>query len=187
MQTRTIGTIIGAVAAAAAAAGIAVASVPDGAGNIHACAKHGGELRIVDADTGDACKSNELALQWNVIPLHGPAGPQGPPGPAGLQGPKGAQGVHGANAVTYDEKTMTVFGVGVGDPQIGGFSVSLTCPQGAKALWGGWTWFAYSGDKPPPIGESGPIADDEWLFAIDASSGSKGAVASLALSCAVTR
>lgn len=187
MQTKTIGIVVGVAAAAAAAAGIAVASVPDGVGNVHACAKRGGEVRIVDTGTGDACKSSELPLQWNVVPFHGPAGPPGPPGPAGAQGSKGVQGVHGANAVTHNEKTMTVFGTGYGDPQIGGFSVALTCPQGMKALWGGWRWLAINSPKPPPMGESGPIADDEWVFAVAASNESRNTSATLMLSCAVVR
>lgn len=55
-------------------------------GVIHACVStanpNKGVVRIVGAD--DACKSNEVALDWNAQGPQGPAGPQGPQGPAGI-------------------------------------------------------------------------------------------------------
>jgi hypothetical protein len=188
MRTRTIAVVAGAVAVAAAAAGIAVASIPDGVGNIHACAKlGGGELRAIDPGAGDACRTNEVTLQWNVIPPHGPTGPQGPQGPAGPQGPKGPQGASGANAVSYDPKTMTVAASVAAAQQIGGFFASLTCPQGTKALLGGWDFSVWAGSKPPPMGESWPISDDEWGFAVEAGNQSIGSAAFVFLRCAIAR
>lgn len=188
MRTRTIGIIAAAAAVAAVAAGVAVASIPDGTGNIHACAKlDGGEIRVVDPGADDACKTNEATLQWNVIPPHGPTGPQGPQGPAGQQGPQGAQGASGANAVSYHPKTMTVATSVSAAQQIGGFFTSLTCPQGTKALMGGWDFFAWSGSKPPPMGESWPISDDEWGFAVEAGNQSVGSSAFVFLRCAIAR
>lgn len=48
---------------------------------IHGCVNRGSlSVRIVSS--GDACRSNEAPVQWNV---EGPAGPQGPAGPAGVE------------------------------------------------------------------------------------------------------
>lgn len=189
MRARTIAIVVAAAAVAAVAAGIAVASIPDGAGNIHACYKTDtGVLRVIDTGGGDACKPpSEAALQWNVIPPHGPAGPQGPQGPAGPQGAKGIQGAHGANAVTYDPKTMTVTALVAAAQQIGGFFTSLTCPQGTKALMGSLYFLVWSGNKPPPMGESWPISDDEWGFATEAGNQSVGSAAVVTLRCAIAR
>jgi len=189
MRTRTIVTSVAAAAFAAVAAGIAVASIPDGAGNIHACYKRDtGALRVVDPGAGDACKpSSEAALQWNVIPPQGPTGPQGPQGPAGQQGPKGPQGARGGNAVSYNPKTMTVTALVPAAQQIGGFFTSLTCPQGTKALMGAWYFVVWSGNKPPPMGESWPISDDEWGFATEAGNKSVGSAALVTVRCAIAR
>jgi hypothetical protein len=190
MRRRTIGIVGAAAAVAAVAAGIAVASIPDGVGNIHACGKlDGGEVRVIDPGAGDACKTNEATLQWNVIPPHGPTGPQGPPGPTGPQGPQGAQGASGANAVTYNPKTMIVSASVSAAQQIGGFFISLTCPQGTKALMGSWDFSAWAAlaKKPPPMGESWPIADDEWGFAVEAGNQSIGSAAYVYLHCAIAR
>jgi hypothetical protein len=189
MRMKTNATVAAAVAVAGITAGIAVASIPDGAGNIHACYKRdSGMLRIIDPGAGDACKApSEAALQWNVIPLTGPTGSQGPQGPAGPQGQKGPQGAQGANAVTFEPQTMTVSAFAFAAQQIGGFFVTLTCPQGTKALMGGWHWFYLNGNKPPPMGESFPISDDEWGFAVEAGGQSVGWDATVTLRCAIAR
>jgi hypothetical protein len=188
MRTRRIAIIAAAAAVAAAASGIAVASIPDGAGNIHACYKpDSGALRVIDTGAGEACKpGSEAALQWNVIPPQGPTGPLGAQGPVGPQGPKGPQGASGANAVTYDPKTMTVSSSVTAAQQIGGFFISLTCPQGMKALMGGWDFFLWKANQlPPPMGESWPISDDEWGFATEAGNQSVGSAAFVNLRCAI--
>jgi hypothetical protein len=188
MRTRTIGVVTAAAAVAAAAAGIAVASIPDGAGNVHACYKRDtGVLRVIDTGAGDACRAtSEGALQWNVIPPQGPVGAQGPQGPAGPQGPKGPQGPHGTNEVTYDPSTMTVHATVSADQQVGGFFITLTCPQGMKALMGTWDFFAWNANNgPPPMAESFPISDDEWGFAVGASQQSIGSAAFVDLHCAI--
>lgn len=78
-----------AILAAAAASGIAYASIPDGNGVIHGCyQKAAGVLRVIDPATA-SCHSSEVALNWNQT---GPAGPRGATGAAGPAGPTGATG-----------------------------------------------------------------------------------------------
>lgn len=89
--------ITAALAAVALAGGIAYATIPDGAGVIHACySKSGDTLRVIDSSTS-SCKGNETALNWNA---QGPAGPQGPKGDTGPQGPKGDTGLQGPKGDT---------------------------------------------------------------------------------------
>jgi type VI protein secretion system component Hcp len=96
--------LIGAVAGGGA---LAVASVPDGGGVIHACyevtdpgqtnpASVPGNLRIIDPSAGQSCYPDgapgapglgpEQPLSWNSTSLSGQPGAQGP---AGAQGPPG--------------------------------------------------------------------------------------------------
>lgn len=88
MSTRSIG----AVAAAAFALGLAVATlgvasaIPDGNGVFHACvSKSSGTVRIVET----ACKSSETAASWNATGPQGATGAQGPAGPQGVAGERG--------------------------------------------------------------------------------------------------
>jgi hypothetical protein len=83
-----------------AASGIAYATIPDGAGAIHACySKSGGALRVID-DSVTGCKASETSLSWNV------AGPAGPTGPAGVDSTKtvfGAVNGDGTSQVATDD------------------------------------------------------------------------------------
>lgn len=68
-------------ASLALAAGVAYAAIPHSStGVIDACYPKAGDLRVIDAESGETCKSNETALAWNA---QGPPGAQGPQGPAG--------------------------------------------------------------------------------------------------------
>jgi hypothetical protein len=87
-----------AVAAASAAllvavSGVAVASIPDGGGVVHACAKKkGGGLRVIDTAkhrSAGRCRSTEKALSWSQ---QGPKGSQGTAGTPGTPGTPGAPG-----------------------------------------------------------------------------------------------
>jgi Type VI secretion system effector, Hcp len=98
-----------AVGAAGGAAAVAVATVPDSSGVIHACVKtvggapdtSGANVRIIDPSAGQACTApvgaapTETALSWNVT---------GPPGQPGAAGPPGANGrsvtIAGGNTFT---------------------------------------------------------------------------------------
>jgi type VI secretion system secreted protein Hcp len=90
-----------AVGAAGAGAALAVASVPDSSGVIHACVElqNGlpqtipGNLRLIDSASQKCTTSSpaggpppEEALTWNAA---GQPGPRGPAGPAGAQGATG--------------------------------------------------------------------------------------------------
>jgi hypothetical protein len=79
MARKVFGCVL--VATLAAGASIAVASIPDADGTIHACRKvDGGRLRAVPG--ARRCRRDERPLRWNVRGPQGPPGPQGEPGPA---------------------------------------------------------------------------------------------------------
>ena len=61
--------------AVAAVGGMAFAAIPTADDEIAGCYKApGGDLRVIDAEAGQACRRNEVALNWNRT------GPPGPPG-----------------------------------------------------------------------------------------------------------
>jgi hypothetical protein len=73
------------------------AAIPDANGVIQACYSGAtGAVRVIDAALA-SCRSNELAIQWNV---QGAAGPQGPAGPTGATGATGATGPAGPTGAT---------------------------------------------------------------------------------------
>jgi hypothetical protein len=120
MRKLFIGIAIGVVLGGA---GVALASIPDASGVIHACRNtKDGSLRVIDSDAGQTCGKDEVALAWNQT------GPQGPAGPQGPQGPAGANGVSGLYIV---EKT---FHVAPGATVI----AYVYCPAGKMAIAGGW-------------------------------------------------
>jgi hypothetical protein len=78
--------------AAAAAGGIAYASIPDGEGVIHACyspnaaaGPSGAQLKVIDSEVA-SCTNGQTEVTW------GQTGPQGPPGQTGEKGDKGDKG-----------------------------------------------------------------------------------------------
>jgi len=84
---------------------ISAAQTPGGDGAIHACYRSSGllnlnpgDLRIIDRDRGQTCRSGETPISWNREGEAGPEGPQGligPQGTAGAEGPRGPQGLMG--------------------------------------------------------------------------------------------
>jgi hypothetical protein len=76
--------VLGAAALLAVAA-VAGAAIPDsGDGEIHGCyQKNQGQLRVIDAQAGQACRPSEKPLAWNQEGVQGPTGPTGPTGPRG--------------------------------------------------------------------------------------------------------
>ena len=99
-----------AVAALAAASGVAYATIPDGDGAIHGCyGKNSGVLRVID-NAGAQCLGAERALTWNEEGPQGPMGPSGAdgapgqagPGPAGPAGPPGPAGELGPGAAVKE-------------------------------------------------------------------------------------
>ena len=157
------------------AAGVAKATIPDSGGVIHGCYKQPtGALRVIDQGAGGACNSSESGLDWSQQAPAGPQGSQGPPGPAGGSGPQGPAGLSGAT---------TVSGSAFGDPVIGGFSKTLTCPAGMKVIKGTWSWFAWISNDPPAVVQSEPFGDSEWVFAAPAGSSTKGLELDIAIEC----
>ena len=91
----------GGASLALAAAGVAVAAIPDASGTLTGCyAKTGGQLRLIDAQAGATCTSKETAITWNQ------SGPAGPAGPAGQ---------NGATNVTTRLKTISIPAGGTAD------------------------------------------------------------------------
>jgi hypothetical protein len=100
----------------AVAGGLAYAAAPGAGGELHGCYRtsggdQAGQLRLVG--DGVACRSNELAVQWNA---------QGPSGPAGPAGPSGADGV-----------SPHVAQLAAGDPHCASGGASITDAAGATA------------------------------------------------------
>ncbi len=157
------------------AAGVAKATIPDSGGVIHACYKQSsGAVRVIDQGAGGACKPSEAPLDWPQQAPAGPQGLQGSAGPAGGSGPQGPAGLTGATVVT---------GAAIGDPVIGGFSKTLTCPTGMKVINGTWRWFAWISSDPPAVVQSEPFGDSEWVFAAPAGSATKGQELDIAIEC----
>jgi hypothetical protein len=112
------------VGAAGGAAAVAVATVPDSSGVIHACVKvtttvgttvpqpDVPNVRIIDTAAGQQCTTTlpaggpppETALNWNVT------GPQGPPGQNGQPGTQGPPGANGKTATVTAGNTFTIGG-----------------------------------------------------------------------------
>jgi collagen triple helix repeat protein len=102
-----------ATAVLALGAGVAAASgaIPSGSdGLIHGCYQrpgllaNAGDLRVIDTQAGQSCRSNETALPWNqkgvkgdtgATGARGERGPQGNPGPQGEPGQDGQDGQAG--------------------------------------------------------------------------------------------
>ena len=107
-----------AVGAAGGAAALAVASIPDSTGVIHACYQTvaggapaaGVNLRIIDPSAAQSCNTAgtpgtppEAALNWNQQGPQGIPGATGSPGATGATGPTGAPGAAAtANTITLD-------------------------------------------------------------------------------------
>jgi hypothetical protein len=115
-----------AVGAAGGGAALAVASVPDSNGVIHACyelakpgstipSATGANLRIIDSDAGETCSTGgpaggptggpEATLNFNQS---GPPGPAGAQGATGGRGPAGARGPAGPTLTVDGGSTLTL-------------------------------------------------------------------------------
>ena len=77
---RFAGPIVLGAAALLAVAAVAGAAIPDSDdGEIHGCyQKNQGQLRVIDAQTGQACRASEEPLVWNQQGVQGEPGPRGP-------------------------------------------------------------------------------------------------------------
>ena len=77
---RVTGPLVLGAAALLAVAAVAGAAIPDSDdGEIHACyQKNQGQLRVIDAEEGGACRPSEESLVWNQQGVQGETGPRGP-------------------------------------------------------------------------------------------------------------
>lgn len=87
-RLRTAALVLGTTAAVSLATAVAEASVPDAAGEIHACYTTASTaLRpffLIDSARTTHCPAGFTAITLNQTGPRGPAGPAGPPGPAAL-------------------------------------------------------------------------------------------------------
>jgi hypothetical protein len=167
-------TVIVALVAAGVVAGVALATIPDGTGTIHACyGVSDKSLRVVD--TG-GCAKGEAPVSWNQNAIEGSPGQQGNQGLQGDTGPEGPAGLTFASTQSADVSADSV---------IGGFFKELTCPTGQTALEGGWFWLVLYGPTKmdQPDVESFPIGDDSWGFAVGANSSYAGEPMAVTLTC----
>jgi len=143
-----------AIAASAAIAGVALATIPN-AGVINGCFdKNNGQLRVIDAQATAGCLKPETAISWNQIGPQGEQGIQGPVGPQGIQGPTGVAGQTGATGATGPAGPIGATGAtgatgasaGSGYQIVSGSvsrpnaitAASATCPAGKVAVGGGY-------------------------------------------------
>jgi type VI protein secretion system component Hcp len=136
-----------AVAALGGATAVAVAAVPDGNGEIHACLdvitttggvtvpKPGPNLTVIDPDAGQQCippdgsVPNQTEISWSETGPQGPPGIQGATGPSGPAGPAGSTGVAGSgviNSVTIAPPRLNAHAKPVADVTLGSGSGALT-------------------------------------------------------------
>ena len=80
-----------------ASGGIGVAAIPSSSdGKITGCyGNSNGQLRVIDAQAGEQCKTNETQVTWSQTGPQGATGPAGPPGAQGEPGPQGEPGAPG--------------------------------------------------------------------------------------------
>jgi hypothetical protein len=136
------------IGVAGGGAAFAVASVPDGSGQIHACVNvttSGGKLvpnqggptpdvTIIDPDAGQKCippdgtMTNQTTLSWDVSGPQGPQGPQGLPGVAGTPGTQGTPGTGTTNTFTTAPPTLTKRTRPVGLVTLGSGSGAMNFP-----------------------------------------------------------
>lgn len=143
-----------AIAASAAIAGVALATIPN-AGVINGCFdKNNGQLRVIDAQAAAGCLKPETAISWNQIGPQGEQGIQGPVGPQGsqgIQGPIGVPGQTGATGATGPAGPTGATGA-TGASAGSGYQIvtgsvsrpnaitaaSATCPAGKVVVGGGY-------------------------------------------------
>jgi hypothetical protein len=132
--------------------GTALAGIPGANGVITGCYnKANGQLRVIDADAGATCRTNEQTLTWSQTGPQGLPGLQGEPGPQGVPGPQGIPGLPGPQGEPGPQGLPGPQGE-PGPAGISGYevlkretafnsdqvkSLSVACPTGKRALGGG--------------------------------------------------
>jgi hypothetical protein len=148
-------TAVVALGLVAAVASGAIPSTSDGV--IHACYQkpgllaNPGAVRVIDAEQGARCRSNESPLDWNQRGPKGDAGLQGakgekgdtgapgPMGPQGERGPQGEQGVKGEQGPPGELGQLTTVSGGTTIPGGGTGSATARCPAGTRVISGGFS------------------------------------------------
>ena len=154
MTLRWKAITVTAVAALGGATAVAVAAVPDGNGEIHACLdvtattgsgtvpRQGGpNLMVIDPAAGQRCLPpdgpavpNQTEISWSVAGPEGPpgvpgaqgaAGPTGPAGPVGAAGSAGAAGSGVTNSVTIAPPLLRANAKPIAEARIGTGSGAL--------------------------------------------------------------
>jgi hypothetical protein len=88
-----------ALVATGAAIGVTSNAYTDANGVYKGCVdRSGGNLRVL-TPTGQACKNNEVAIDWNQVGPQGIQGIQGIQGEKGEKGDKGDQGIQGIQGI----------------------------------------------------------------------------------------
>lgn len=139
---------------AGAGASVALASIPDSNGMIHACYQspppaHGANLQVIDTGNGGSCSGGMVALNWNQTGPQGPAGPTGPQGPAGPS-TGGSSGLD--LEIIYATNT---FSGGVWTPN----PVTASCPTDHPYVFGGGG-FGQNVGALPGYPDNGPSATE---------------------------
>ena len=195
VATFTVGV---ALVATGAAIGVTSNVYTDANGAYKGCVdKSGGNLRVL-TPTGQTCRNNEIAIDWNQVGPQGPQGiqglkgdkgdtgdigPQGTQGIQGIQGPKGDKGDKGDNGDTGAEIVRR--STGLLDP-FEGFALDVVCPTGKKALSGSWYQHGTSYvDRSWPYSSYDSTGNGEgWHFA--GGGGALGGIATAFAVCANT-
>lgn len=105
LQRPAIAFVLGGLVIGAAFAGTAAYAkiTAPTANTITACYKPNGEVTLIGLETKrDACKKNEIEVEWNVVGPRGATGAQGAKGDPGAAGSIGAKGDTGAPGAKGD-------------------------------------------------------------------------------------
>jgi hypothetical protein len=143
---KKLNILILAVAVLAIAAAVSYAAIPSSNGTISACKDNKGALKVIDAEAGQTCGTNQQLLTWNQ------------------QGPAGQDGVSGYEIVVEESEPTTSFDSGK----------QILCPTGKKVLGGGGAVLYATGGPSahPNVNVDAPLLGGigwdfraTWLFA----------------------
>ena len=163
MKRRRGLVLVGVVAAAALAGGVAYATIP-GPGDVYsACMLKGvGTIRLIDkslppTNLMSRCTDKETEVSWNQAGQVGPAGPtgaRGEPGAPGTNGTNGTNGKDGVSVTTAPEPVGANCGAG-GAELTAANGVSYVCngergPQGDRGPQCPPGTLGLKGDQGPP-------------------------------------
>ena len=155
--------VIGYLAIFLGLGGVAYAAIPSESGVFTGCyattngvvlnVPHSkGDLRVVEPN--EACRSHEKKVTWNR---------EGQPG---MDGQDGQDGVSGYEVVVGDIGTIDTLST---DPHDHTFTLAAVCPEGKKALGGGWRLVGSTGPTPRYEIQNNtisPSSDRAWFVTV---------------------